>query len=65
MKPNGLFVISIHQSFFTKGGFKNQLESFGPMINNLKIHKVYIYGKIGSKFFNKDKVLITIFRKNC
>ena len=65
VKPNGLFVISIHQSFFTKGGFKNQLESFGPMINNLKIHKVYIYGKIGSKIFNKDKVLITTFRKNC
>tara|TARA_B100000902_G_C27050959_1_gene784131 strand:+ start:123 stop:767 length:645 start_codon:yes stop_codon:yes gene_type:complete len=63
VKPGGLFVITIHEEVFLKNGFKKALEQLGKRIESLKFHKVNIYGKMTKKEKNKDKTIITIFRK--
>ena len=64
VKPEGLFVISIHKDIFVKKGFKKRFKNLGKKITNLSFHKVDIYGKKKDHEKIKDQVLITIFRKS-
>ena len=54
VKPEGLFVISIHKNIFVKKGFKKTFENLGKKITNLNFHKVDIYGK--KKIMKKSRI---------
>jgi len=63
IKPNGLFILSIHSELFNKGGFKKKFIEIKNKITipSFKIFK--IYGKNQDKKHGNDKAYAAIFRK--
>lgn len=63
LKPNGLFVVSIHSEVFKEKGFKKKILEIEHLITRPSFHKVSIYGLKPDKKYGNDKVFITVFRK--
>ena len=63
LKPDGLFIVTIHSGVFRKGGFEQKLSELKTSITDPIFQEVKAYGNNQDKRYGDDKVIITIFRK--
>jgi len=63
IKPNGLFIITIHTKIFQKGGFEKKLFQLHHKITKPVFHEVRAYGNNADPEHGKDTVFVTVFRK--
>lgn len=63
VKPNGLFVITIHSKFFVKSNFKQKFNEIKDQITNPIYHEEHAYGNNPDKDHGQDTVFIVVFRK--
>ncbi len=63
LKPDGLFIVTIHSGVFRKGGFEQKLSELKTSITDPIFQEVKAYGNNQDKRYGDDKVIIAIFRK--
>ncbi len=63
LRPDGLFIVTIHTGVFHSLEFENKLWQLRDQISQPIFHEVNAYGNNIDSEHGNDKVLVTIFRK--